>query len=71
MWPCKSRYGLVGGTVLLGVVFEVAKAQARPYGSVSFWLSVDPDVELSATSLAPCLPACYHASCHGDNGLNL
>jgi hypothetical protein len=30
--------------------------------SVSFWMPVDQDVELSATSPAPCLPACCHAS---------
>jgi hypothetical protein len=36
----------------------------------SLLLPVDPDVELSAPSLTPCLPAGCHASCH-DNGLNL
>jgi hypothetical protein len=29
----------------------------------------DQDVELSAPPV-PCLPACFHPSCH-DNGLNL
>ncbi|EDL10022.1 mCG62349 [Mus musculus] len=31
----------------------------------------EPEVELSATSPAPCLPACHHASLPGNNGLNL
>jgi hypothetical protein len=39
--------------------------------SVLLLLPVDPDVELSAPSPAPCLSACHHASCHVDNGLNL
>jgi hypothetical protein len=34
-------------------------------------LPVDQYVEVSASSLAPCLPGCCHASCHDDNGLNL
>jgi hypothetical protein len=38
-------------------------------GSETFFLlPVDLDVELSAISLALCLPACYHASCYNDNG---
>lgn len=36
-----------------------------------FLLPALPDVELSATSPAPCLPAGCHPLCHGDNGLNL
>jgi hypothetical protein len=32
-------------------------------------LPVDQDVELSAPSPAPCLPADCHASQHDDNGL--
>jgi hypothetical protein len=36
-----------------------------------FLLTADQDVELSAPSPAPCLPACCHASCHDDNGLSL
>jgi hypothetical protein len=36
-----------------------------------FLLPTDPDVELSATSPAPCSPACCYASCHDSNGLNL
>jgi hypothetical protein len=59
--------------MLQEVGFEVSKAQVRP--SVTLFLSaynIYPDVELSATSpVVPCLPFCYHVSCHGDNGLNL
>jgi hypothetical protein len=36
--------------------------------TVSFWLPLYQDVELSAPFSAPCLPANYHASCHDDNG---
>ena len=43
--------------------FQILKS-----GPVSlFVLPVDPDVELSVTSPAPCLPACHNA----DNGLTL
>jgi hypothetical protein len=34
------------------------------------WLPSNQDVELSAPP-TPCLPACCHASCYNDNGLNL
>ena len=50
------------------VGFEVFKAHARPS---SLSLPADQDVELSATSLAPYLPECPHASHCDDNGLNL
>ena len=33
-------------------------------------LPVNVDVEFLATSPAPGLPACHHASCYDDNGLN-
>ena len=59
VWLCGSRCGLVGGSMSLGMGFEVLKA--------FFLLPVDPDVELSATSPASCLPACHY----DDNGLNL
>jgi hypothetical protein len=36
---------------------------------VLFLLPADQDVELSAP-LAPCLPACFHAFQHDNNGLN-
>lgn len=38
---------------------------------LSLLLPVDQDVELSAPSPAPCLPACCHVSCYDNNGLNL
>jgi hypothetical protein len=58
--------------VSLWVDFEISKAQAQtqPSGCL-FLLPADPDVELSGTSPAPCLPACFLASHHADNGLNL
>ena len=64
------RCGLVGGTMTLGVGFELSKAYARPSGSV-FLLPVDSDVDLTTASPAPCLPTCRHVSYHEDNGLNL
>ena len=54
----------------LGVGFEALEAQAR-LSVILFLLLVDLDVELSATSLAPYLPECPHASHCDDNGLNL
>ena len=59
------RYGLVRvGVALFEVVslrvgFEVSEAQARPNGSLFFLLPMDPGVELSAPSPAPCLTACF------------
>ena len=50
--------------------FEVSDTQARPGSCLSFLLPVNPDVELSAPSPPPCLPACHHAPHHDDNGLN-
>lgn len=50
----------------LGVGFGVSEAQVRSSVSL-FLLFVDPDIGLSATSSAPCLPACHHAS-HLDAG---
>ena len=51
--------------------FEVSEAQVWPVWHSLFLLPANPDVELVATSPAPCLPACCHASHHDDNGLNL
>ena len=76
------RYGLIGGSMLLGGVgFEFSYAQAPPTeeesllmdacGRVSSWMPLDQDVELSAPFPASCLPACCHASHHDDNGVNL
>jgi hypothetical protein len=63
------RYGLVGGSVLLGMGFKVSEAQARPSVSL-FLLSEVLNVELSAPP-APCLPACHHTFPHGVNELIL
>lgn len=62
-----DRDGLAGENVSLGVGVEVSKAQSRLNGSLIL-LPVDVDVELSATSLVPGLPASCHASYH-DNRL--
>ena len=55
------------------VGFEVSYAQAKP--SVAHYLflgDTGQDTELSAPSLAPCLPARCHASHHDDDdGVNL
>ena len=48
----------------------VSSAQARPSGTL-FLLPAHLDVELSATSPAPCLLVFCHASNHDDNGRNL
>ena len=45
--------------------------QARPNVANFFFLPEDPDVEISATSPAPCLLAWCSASCHDNNGLKL
>lgn len=38
----------------------------------SFFLGpANPDIELSATSPAPCLPVCHHAFHRDDNELSL
>jgi hypothetical protein len=64
MWPYWKK------CVIMGSGFEVSYAQAMPSMTHSLLLAVDLDVELSAPSPAPCLPAHCHASCHDDNGLN-
>lgn len=45
-----------------------SKAQARANG---FLFLLPSDRELSATSPAPCLPVCCHASHHDDNEITL
>jgi hypothetical protein len=63
------RYGLVGvGMAMLKegktveAGFEVSYAQAMPIVSHCFLMfPLDHDGELSAPSLAPCLPGCCHA----------
>ena len=56
----------------LGMSFEVSEAQTRtsPSPLFLFLLPADPNVELLATSPAPCLPACCHVP-HHDSGLQL
>lgn len=61
---------LLGSVILLKKVslvrgYEVSKTQARP-SVILFLLPDDPDVELSASFPAPCLPTCCHVSFHGD-----
>ena len=69
------RYGLVGvGMAVLEEVCHWGRAlrfQMPKPGPVSLSLPANLNVELSAASAAPCLPACPHAYHHGDNGLNL
>lgn len=60
--------------VVVWIWFE--RARVWPcWGSVlrgwDFLFPVDSDVELSATSSAPCVPACYHASHIDNTALNL
>lgn len=62
-------YGLFGGTVLVGVGFEVSRIQNRP--SVSLLMTVNPDVEFTDTSLATCLPAYFNVSYHDENEQNI
>lgn len=38
---------------------------------ISSWLTMDQDVELSATSPVLCLPRCCHASQYDENEQNL
>jgi hypothetical protein len=56
--------------VSLGAGFGLSKAQARPMGFL-FLLFRNPDVELSATSPAACLPVSCHVPYNDENGPNL
>ena len=69
--PFRSRCGLAGGGVSLGMGFDVSEAQVRPSVHCLFLMPANPDVEPSATSPAPCLNVCCHASHDDDNGLKL
>jgi hypothetical protein len=51
--------------------FEVSDAQTIPSVAFTFFYLGNLVVELSATSPAPRLPACHHASRYDDNELNL
>ena len=61
-WPCWSK------CVSVEVSFEAPPSTEE---SVLSWLPSNQMPELSSPSPAPCLPGCYHAFCHDDNGLNL
>ena len=50
------------------LVFQVLKAVPL---SSSLPIACHLGIELLASSPAPCLPPCYHVSCHDDNELNL
>ena len=64
--------GPQGAALLGGVALSksITSRQTLRFQSL-FLLPEDPDVELSAPSPAPCLPAYHHASCHEDNGPSL
>ncbi|CAO2581292.1 hypothetical protein LEMLEM_LOCUS1865, partial [Lemmus lemmus] len=47
----------------------IERRQTRPIGKMEVY-KVDQDVELSATSPAPCLLACCQASHQKDNGIH-
>ena len=68
-WGC----GFVGGGVSPwgGWTLRFQTLKQSLVAHFLFLLPTDPDVELSASSLAPTLPAYCHASHHGDNELNL
>ena len=53
------------GIIGAGVVFGVSDVHVGSRVSAPFLLPTDLDVELSATSPAPCLLVCNHAS-HQD-----
>lgn len=52
-------------------VLRALKLKPGPVAHLPFLLPDDPDVELSSTSPALCLPVGHHAFCHDENGLNL
>lgn len=56
--------GLDGGSVSLGVGFEVSGVQVRPRGSLS---SCCLRFQMENSQL-PCLPVCHCAPCHENNG---
>jgi len=63
------RCGLVGRSVSLGMGFEVSDVSIQVQCHYLFLLPLDPDVEPSTTSPAPCLPVSHHASRHDDSAL--
>ena len=60
-----SRNGIVRGSMSLGMDVAVSNAQAIQVSL--FLLPTDPDVELSASSPAPCLSVCFCASYDKNN----
>ena len=66
MWPCWKKCVIRGG--LWG--FKCS-SQAQCLSLPVSLLPANPDEELLVPSPLPCLPAHCHASCNGDNGLNL
>lgn len=65
-----KRYSF-GGSVSLGLCFEVSNSQARPRDSLSlFLLPMNLSIGLSAFSPSPCPPECCCSSCYGSNVLN-
>ena len=60
------EYVLAGGIVSLG---QWGGGGGGFKGPVCFFLPMDQDIELTARSLAPCLPACQHVPCQDDNRL--
>lgn len=65
------RYDFVGGSVSLGVGFEIQKLKPGPVSlSLLVALPSDPDAELSANSLTSCLSVFCYASGHDNNVLN-
>ena len=66
MWPCWRKWIslVVGFEALLSAEQTLLVA---PWKTVSSWMPLDQNAELST----PCLPACCHASCYDENRLNL
>ena len=70
VWLCWSGCGLIGGSVSLGVRFEVSDAQGRPSVTFSFPAALGSRYR---TLLLPQHHDCLHAamSHHDNNGLKL
>ena len=64
------RCGLCRESVSLGVGFKVSRVHAKPRVSLLLLLA-NQDVELSATSPAPCLPAFSQVSHLDEDRLNI
>ena len=64
MWPYWGKH------VTMETDFEVLYAQARPSNSLLL-LPPNQDVKISCSSLASCLPECYHIFYYDNNRLNI